>query len=431
MLEKLQNSLLCFAILSTPLLWTIHEAWALKLYVETSQLEYVGMTKNKSHFVVRYYSEDECKNKKGVTIKFERAYHHVILSKSKKGASIEHDDIEHLSEEQMPKNIHLVGFRPKKPKCPAKNLPKLDSKAWKLWLRKHPFKKLSTTHLSPNKQFRYSKKEHSDPKSVGTVLKIKILKKKKMLYQVRICKGCYEEMPSALFPTPRYSFFWTSDSRYFLIVEWLSGEKPEGTSYVEAEIKFIRLSRLKSLRLPKIKLLANKNSDRLRVKSIAQNIRKVGFATTRIYHTKVKRKKSVIYTKKGQRKVALTLASLVPGGAKIKTLNWKSRFTIILALGTSARGRVKKKVSIQLFANSGLSKQLIAKVVKKLRRAGFTLSTLRKSKVKRKTTNIYAAVGYEATARHIANLIPGGALVLRKRWKSKYHVVLAIGRSAR
>jgi hypothetical protein len=70
-----------------------------------------------------------------------------------------------------------------------------------------------------------------------------------------------------------------------------------------------------------------------------------GFTTLRIARAQKARAQSVVYAAKGAEADAAALAALVPGGATVEALSWKSEARLVLALGTSAAGAPQKSKS--------------------------------------------------------------------------------------
>jgi hypothetical protein len=70
----------------------------------------------------------------------------------------------------------------------------------------------------------------------------------------------------------------------------------------------------------------------------ADALEKTGFAPTGEGPAEEARATSVVYAAKGQEAQAKKIAGLIPGGATIGELNWKSPFDVVVALGASAEG---------------------------------------------------------------------------------------------
>ena len=86
----------------------------------------------------------------------------------------------------------------------------------------------------------------------------------------------------------------------------------------------------------------------------------------------------------------------------------------------------KMKTPVRLVAHRSLvrSKALI-KVLKSLKKSGFSVN-FRRSPKKRKVTTIYAAKGFQKIAKKIASHIPGKVVTKRLYWNASHCVVVLL-----
>jgi hypothetical protein len=72
---------------------------------------------------------------------------------------------------------------------------------------------------------------------------------------------------------------------------------------------------------------------------VADALEKAGFAPTGEGPAEEARASSVVYAAKGQEAAAKKITGIIPGGATIGELSWKTPFDVVVALGASAEGR--------------------------------------------------------------------------------------------
>ena len=318
---------------------------------------------------------------------------------------------------------------PKAPPCGKSNEKprKMERKAWMAWSRSHPIQNLVNHRLSPGHQYSYSRKvKHPNHNKLEF---ISIKKGNKTLFEKE-----FDSSDEAFGQKTSTHVLWTPDGHSALLVRKTTGTiTMRGPLKGTINIKIFRLAHMgRFQQKPRVQLFANAGFNKLLARKIANKIRADGFRITRIYKAKVTRKRTTIYKARGFQKVARRLVKWIPGGVLIKALSWKSPYKVVLALGRSAEGSIKKKVAVQVFANVELMSSVAPKLSKVLSLAGYKpTSRIWRSKVTRNITTIYAASGYESTAQHIASLLPGGADIQPRLWKSRYPLVLAIGTSAR
>ena len=94
---------------------------------------------------------------------------------------------------------------------------------------------------------------------------------------------------------------------------------------------------LKSPKDKRLVLLANPALVKKTLSGIAKQLKKAGYTIVRTGKSKKKRKKTAIYASEGYTTLAKRLAKLLPGGAKVHVLTWRSRVGLVVALGTSAK----------------------------------------------------------------------------------------------
>jgi hypothetical protein len=96
----------------------------------------------------------------------------------------------------------------------------------------------------------------------------------------------------------------------------------------------------------------------------------------------------------------------------------------VVRLGPSAGPKIELRASKELLP------RVIPAVTARLEEAGFYPTSAKPSRDEHRTSEVFAAPGFEEAARQIAALVPGGAAVKPLDWASDFSIVVALGPAA-